>query len=414
MMDKGEIFPDRNSVVDDGNSTVLICDRTGTVIDVLQDDLGLIPEGESPRLESLIDRDSHAKLRNFLTEIELQGLANNWEMTFLRDDGIEILSTSGLGDGDRIWLAAAEKPAETEWNLREFTGELEGWLSTSDPLSAGGSRSQEDRFSIQEITRMNNELVSLQREVQQQKSQLELLNQEKDRFLGLAAHDLRNPLAAIMSYAEFLLDELELVLDREHRDFLESIQASSRYMLSLIDDLLDVSLISLGGLEIDQRRVSLADLVAEVVHLNQILAARKEIDLKANQPPDDPLQAWLDPTRIRQVLNNLLSNAVKFCPPGSRVMVESARKGDEIEVIVRDNGPGIPRDELEGLFEMYRRTSVTSPAGEKSTGLGLAIAHDIIKMHDGEIAVESEPGKGTIFTILLPGFQQELRINGLD
>jgi signal transduction histidine kinase len=392
--------------------TVLSCNLAGKIINVVRDDLGLMAGKESSQLEELIDRDSRPKLERLFTEIDLQGQADNWELAFRKDDSLMILTTSGLADQDQIWLAVGGNPAQTEGLLRKIISDQGSKQLTVDQFPGDRSRSSVDNYSFQEITRINNELVSLQRQVQRQKAQLDLLNREKDRFLGLAAHDLRNPLGAIMSYSEFLLDELEETLTKDHREFLENIQSSSRYMLALIEDLLDVSLISLDGMIIEKRRVSLVDLVGEVVQLNEILARAKKIDLSYIQHQSDRLEAEVDPTKIRQVLNNLVSNAIKFCPSGSKVVVESDRVGDQIQLVVRDNGPGIPGEELDRLFELYQRTSVISTGGEKSTGLGLAIARNIIHMHEGTLSVESEPGTGTIFRIRFPDLEQQLRDDG--
>jgi signal transduction histidine kinase len=383
--------------------TVITCSRAGEVIRVIRDDLGLFPEGESTALTGLVDRDSRMKLKNFLAEVGQQGYAFNWEIIYRMDGSLKVLTTSGLADSDQYWLVVGDHPAHTDQIVRESLNHLKEALPDELWSEVLNSKSGMDRFSFEEITRINSELVSLQRVIQQQKLDLEALNEEKDRFLSLAAHDLRNPLAAIISYADFLIDDLDDHLDEEHRQFLDSIQSQSRYLLNLIEDLLDVSIISLGGMTLKKERLGLADLISESVGLNQVLARKKGIELCWADQSTDLLLVEVDSTKFKQVLNNLLSNGIKFCPSGSVIEVEARQEGTGVQVLVRDNGPGIPGEELDRLFKLFQRTSVTSTDGEKSTGLGLAIARNIVQMHGGELTVNSQPGAGTEFRIDIPG-----------
>jgi len=257
------------------------------------------------------------------------------------------------------------------------------------------------RRALADLARLNNEMATLQRDLAKRNAALERLDAQKNRFLGMAAHDLRNPLGVIGSYADLLAEEARGRWSPEHCEMLEAIAASSRFMLSLVNDLLDVSVIAAGQLRVEPVPLDLAEQAACAAKLNAVLAGRKGIDVRLHPAPG-PLPCRADPAKIEQVLNNLLSNAIKFSPRGTTIDVRVLERDDRVGVEVADQGPGIPKQEQSRLFQDFGRTSVQSTGGEKSTGLGLAIAARIVKAHDGGIELESEPGQGARFRFWLP------------
>ncbi|HEX8203546.1 MAG TPA: hybrid sensor histidine kinase/response regulator, partial [Isosphaeraceae bacterium] len=260
----------------------------------------------------------------------------------------------------------------------------------------------EPAFSVyEELTRLNNDLGAAQRELARKNAELERLNAQKNQFLGMAAHDLRNPLGVILNYSDFLLDDPGAAFSTEQRAFLEIIRSSSDFMLRLVNDLLDVSLIEAGRLELDRKPVDLGRLTARAVGLNRLLAERKSILLSLSDAEDGPTLA-LDAGKIEQVLNNLITNAIKFSHAGTTVSVSVRRRGGAAEVAVADEGQGIPAAERERLFRPFGRTSVQPTAGEQSTGLGLSICRRIVEGHGGRIWAESQEGRGSTFTFALP------------
>jgi signal transduction histidine kinase len=205
----------------------------------------------------------------------------------------------------------------------------------------------------------------------------------------------------VQSCAKFLLRQAASRLDEEHVEFLTIIQAYSGFMLQMVDDLLDVSAIEAGELKLDPKPVDLVALVQRNVALNRILAESKQIRLSFHHAGQYG-SVVLDEGKVEQVLNNLISNAVKFSHPGSSVEVSVVQRAGSVVVSVKDEGQGIPPDELDKLFHWFGRTSVRSTEGERSTGLGLAIAQRIVMEHQGEIWVESEVGVGSTFHFSLP------------
>jgi signal transduction histidine kinase len=252
-----------------------------------------------------------------------------------------------------------------------------------------------------ELVSSNNELNNLSRELQRKNAELDRLNRLKNQFLGMAAHDLRNPVGAILTYAEFIFDEAGDTLSEEHRDFLRVILESSDFMRRIIDDFLDITMIESGKFELNLQPVDLREFLTRNLALHRIQARKKALELHF-QCPDTISEMLLDHSKIEQVFNNLMTNAIGHSLQNGNIFVTVAQHDGEMTVSVRDEGPGIPPDELKKLFAPFGRTSVQKTGGEKSTGLGLAISHKIIEAHHGTIGVESEPGKGSMFYFSLP------------
>jgi CheY-like chemotaxis protein/two-component sensor histidine kinase len=252
-----------------------------------------------------------------------------------------------------------------------------------------------------ELETANNDLVTMQHELEKRNGELQKLNDLKNQFLGMAAHDLRTPLGAICSYSGFLLDEATKSLSPEQIEFLATIKGTSEFLLGMVNDLLDISKIEAGKLELDLKPTDLVSLIEHNVLLQRPLAENKQIGLEFHYDHALP-EIMLDQSKIGQVLDNLISNAIKFSHPRSAIEVRAAVVGDRAQVSVKDEGQGIPPEELGRLFKPFKKTSVKSTAGEKSTGLGLAIVRKMVKGHHGEVWVESEIGKGSTFYFSLP------------
>ncbi len=264
-----------------------------------------------------------------------------------------------------------------------------------------GLPSDGDEALYDELTKLNNELLNLHREMAKTNVELEKVNEQKNRLLGMAAHDLRNPLGVIHAYAEFLEAEASDVLTAEQREFVITIKDTSDFMLKMVTDLLNVSAIEAGLLELDRQPADLARLIQRSVTLNGVLASKKEIALDFDSLGTIPTLSF-DAGKIEQVLNNLISNAIKFSHRGTRVRILLASTNQVVTVSVRDQGQGIPAEEFPKLFIPFSSLSVRPTAGEQSTGLGLAIVHRIVEGHGGRIWIESEVGKGSTFTFTLP------------
>lgn len=393
----------------DTRGLALLCDADGNIAHIVRDDLGVrthIALGQP--LVRLVERGSLVKALNFLTELRTRHAVFDWEMNVALDDQIVTLHFAGgkinahflivAATNGKIALALYEEMMRME---NEQTNALRAALKAQ--TEAARAHAERDSALYDEISRLNNELVAMQRELAKQNAELERLDALKNQFLGMAAHDLRNPLSVIMSYSNFLMEDAGTALHDEQREFLRIIRQSSEFMLHLVNDLLDIAQIEAGQLRLDLQPTDLVTLVRHNIALNRVLAAKKHIDIQLNDEPLPPLP--LDASKMEQVLNNLMDNAIKFSPSHTTITVRVTRApGDASSVLlaVQDQGPGIPPNELDKLFKPFQRTSVKSPSGEKGTGLGLTIVKKIVEGHNGKIWVESQVGKGTTFFVTLP------------
>jgi hypothetical protein len=231
--------------------------------------------------------------------------------------------------------------------------------------------------------------------------QLEELNELKNGFLGMAAHDLRNPNALIRLYLNQLTDSLGDIKGDQHV-WISKMHDISDSMLTLINNFLDVSTIEAGQLQLKLEPVLPDVFFTNCFEANKLLTKEKSITLKLDLEKGLPM-VDIDSDRLNQVINNLITNAMKFSIPNTEIILSVRAKEKEVEVSVIDQGQGIPKNDINKLFKMFGKASVRPTAGEKSTGLGLAICKHIVKSHGGRIWVESEGiGKGSTFKFTLP------------
>jgi signal transduction histidine kinase len=236
---------------------------------------------------------------------------------------------------------------------------------------------------------------------------LQRVNEQKNEFLGMAAHDLRNPLGAIQTYSELLLQNAGNPLTEEHRKIIDRIKFLSASMLHLVGDLLDISAIEAGELKLDLQETDLNSLVEDTVTMNGLLAQRKRVALVFENGGPPPL-LQVDPGKIRQVLDNLITNAIKFSREETTVTVQVYQDNGTAVIAVRDQGPGIPVHEREKLFQPFCRAIAGGAAREQGTGLGLAIVRKIIEAHRGRVWLDSDLGKGSAFYVSLPTQAREV------
>ncbi|PKL46957.1 MAG: hypothetical protein CVV42_14795 [Candidatus Riflebacteria bacterium HGW-Riflebacteria-2] len=230
---------------------------------------------------------------------------------------------------------------------------------------------------------------------------LRQLNDMKNKFLGIAAHDLRSPLAAVQSYSDLLADPDTLADDERKNFILGRIKSVTTRMLNLINDLLDISAIESGQLNLDRKPTELSSFLKETLANHELTAKSKNIKV-AGEIPDSLPSVAIDTRRIAQVIDNLVSNAVKFSRQGTTVTLRAESSDGSVKISVSDQGQGIPPEELKRLFQEFGKTSVKPTDGEKSTGLGLAIVKKIVSGHGGKVGVSSQVGAGSTFHFTLP------------
>ena len=245
------------------------------------------------------------------------------------------------------------------------------------------------------------ENVRLFREIQDKSRQLEIANQHKSEFLANMSHELRTPLNAIIGFSEVLLERLFGELNEKQDDYLKDIHSSGRHLLQLINDILDLSKVEAGRMELEVSAFDVGTALSNAMTLVRERAQRHGIML--GQQVDPKLhELYADERKFKQILLNLLSNAVKFTPDGGRIDVSARSEESSVVIAVHDTGIGIAPEDQEAVFEEFRQVGRNYTNKQEGTGLGLALTRKFVELHGGRIWLESELGKGSTFTFTIP------------
>ncbi|HYK97714.1 MAG TPA: ATP-binding protein, partial [Candidatus Acidoferrales bacterium] len=254
-----------------------------------------------------------------------------------------------------------------------------------------------ETFADQASIAMQN--VRLFSEIQEKGRELEVANRHKSEFLANMSHELRTPLNAIIGFSEVLLQGIFGDVNEKQQEYLEDVLSSGKHLLSLINDILDLSKIEAGRMELELSTFSLANALDSGLTIVRERATRHGITLQAVLPNDLPV-IEADERKVKQVLYNLLSNAVKFTPDGGRIEVRASRQDGSVRIEVQDNGIGIAGEDQTKIFEEFRQ--VGRERSREGTGLGLTLTKRFVELHGGVISVVSTPGKGSTFSFTLP------------
>ena len=301
-------------------------------------------------------------------------------------------SPRGPGPSDAIW-SLVDDVVQTPVGRRELALRIQALARTrrlSVEVAAGTA----------ELGRRHEELNRLYSRLQSAHEALEMVSSQKSQLLGMAAHDLRNPLSVVHQYVRLLRDAGDGIPDGERREVLEVTASTTAFLLEMIDDLLDVAQIEAGRLDLERRPQDLRRVVGAAVGLYRIIAARKSIEILCDVPAEAALAA-VDEPKIRQVIDNLLGNAVKYSNDGTRIQVRLSAAGEGLGIWVQDQGPGIAAHDMERLFEPFQR-GAGGAGRQRGTGLGLTIAKRIVEGHGGHLEATSAPGAGSTFRLWLP------------
>ncbi len=238
-----------------------------------------------------------------------------------------------------------------------------------------------------------------ERELREAKSVAENANELKDKFISLVAHDLKSPFSTILGFMKLIMDDTDPALSDKHQSMFERVYKQGRGLLEMIQELLDIGRLKTGKIRPMPNFID-AHFVAASMTVNfKAQAQQKEINLSCGIPKGTRIYA--DPDLFSQVIQNLVTNAIKFCKKGDSVTLFTP-PGNGSTVAVKDTGTGIAQSRHATLFQYEQHTSTVGTAGEKGTGLGLPLCHDIMAAHGGSLELDSEPGKGSIFYARLP------------
>ncbi len=265
-----------------------------------------------------------------------------------------------------------------------------------------------------EKRKFTDSLAASNQELELRNREVERATQLKSKFLASMSHELRTPLNAIVGFSDLLAEETAGQLNDKQKRFVNHIKQGSAHLLQLINDILDLSKIEAGQLELRCEDFQVKDALPEVLSTIRPLAMAKNIQVQHKVETDRAVYA--DRVRFKQILYNLLSNAVKFTPKAGRIDIDCSEEGDVVRISVTDTGIGIRAEDQAVVFEEFRQVEGNTDTANEGTGLGLAITKRLVEQQGGKISLESEPGKGSRFTFTLPAgsrtFSKSLPVNG--
>jgi len=303
-------------------------------------------------------------------------------------------------DGSRIWVEINTAPIKQEGGtvVIGFVRDITERKQAEQALQA---KNEQLDTQNEELQSQSEELVTQQQELIQKSREVEGASQAKSEFLSSMSHELRTPLNAIVGFSELMLDGVTGEINDEQRDCLNDILSSGQHLLNLINDVLDLSKIEAGRMELRLENLNLADVIDDVVSTVKPMLDESRHKIGVSVGESLP-QVRADKSRLRQILLNLLGNAIKFTPPGGELRIEVTKEGDWCQVSMIDNSIGIKKDDQERIFEVFTQVDTLSKEKKEGTGLGLAITKQFVEAIGGRIWVESEYGKGSKFTFTLP------------
>ena len=311
------------------------------------------------------------------------------------DDAAEPLATAGMSDGraphvTQVTLERSGQAAELRLRSARPTLFAEDDLALLALLGAQTLAATEREALLSERTAIGERIAATNVE-------LARASAAKSDFLAAMSHELRTPLNAIMGFSELLLSPPAPLSDGAVTEYAGHIHGAGQHLLELINDILDLSRVEAGRLDLRRETTDVARLMTETLNTVRPLAEVKGLALQAELPPE--LHADVDPARLRQIAYNLLSNAIKFTPAGGSVTVELASEDGVLALHVTDTGTGIPPEDQARIFAAFEQLK---PGTAEGTGLGLALTQRLVQAHDGQIEVVSTPGAGSRFSVRLP------------
>lgn len=389
------------------NGLYIKCSMRGEILSVRNSGIPGIDKDETLSLfPGLFQGESVEGALDFITSVKRNGAEFGRRLLIKTKDKPVALFFSGALIDDFIIITGIELQNNFTYTLNEMLvmsneqANLIRDLYKGTTLNIQAGIKPETEHYLAELSRVNNELTDMQRNLAKKNRELDELNKLKNNFLGMAAHDIRNPLTLIINYCEMASDVIKNDPEKAQA-FLSRISHFAHTSLGIVSNFLSVSTIESGRLTLHKELVSVVKIIKDVIEFNSHSADSKRINVFFDSGTDD-FTLYADSQKIFLVINNLLSNAIKFSPENSDVLLTLTREKNIYRFDVTDQGPGLSTEAQKLLFKPYGTANNDTEQKKHSTGLGLYISKKIITEHGGVISVDSQPGKGSKFWFTLP------------
>jgi signal transduction histidine kinase len=339
-----------------------------------------------------------------LSDQRMPGMTGVEFFTKIKDKYPEVLKLiiTGFSDVEAVIGAINDgqvfRYVTKPWNPVELDSILNEAFEKSDLIS----QNRELMHNLRELNRcLEEKVVARTLELEKLNVKLSELNVEKNRYIGMVVHDLRDPISTAISFSELMMECNETINSETRLKYLKYIYDNCTFSISLIHDFLDISKIEAGVFDLKCTVQEYRSFVYDSIVQNEILAKNKLQEIRVIAARNT-MMVCFDKNKLKLVLDNLLSNAIKYSYPNTKIIIDISQSNTDIVTKIVDHGLGIPADELSKLFNPFQTASVKPTADEKSTGLGLAIVKKIVEAHQGTISVESVVGQGSTFSFTLP------------
>ncbi len=338
---------------------------------------------------------------HFFPLLKMQGRVDEIYLSLRSRQGADIPVLANAVRRERAGMVVNDCVVVPMYQRRRYEDELLQAKKAAEGVTAQlAEANRQMAVMLLEVEKSHAELQHTETELVTANMRLQELDRLKDELLAVTSHDLRTPITTIRMATDILLDE-KRAARVDHRRYLETISQATKRLLVLSNDLSDLARINTGELHLELRPVLLSEVARAAVRELTVTAAAKSITMSVDGAGEEPPVAG-DYNRLYQVVSNLLGNAVKFTPSGGQVRIHVQPEPGQVALQVQDTGIGIPAGQVAEMFQHFKHASRPGTAGERGTGLGLTIVRRLVELHGGQIAVESEEGRGTTFTIRLP------------
>jgi signal transduction histidine kinase/CheY-like chemotaxis protein len=334
----------------------------------------------------------------YSNESDFPNILSSWSDRLHPDDREKALNAFAK----HLLDTTGETPFDIEYRLLRKNGEYSYFHASGKTIRDENGNPLRIAGSLVDITETKNILLDTER----QRLEAEAASKAKSSFLSTMSHEIRTPMNAILGITEIQLQNE--ALDQNTREALEKIYTSGDLLLGIINDILDLSKIEAGKMELAISRYDITSLISDTVQLNIMSIGSKSIEFKLCLDENTPLLLFGDEYRVKQVLNNILSNAFKYSISGTvklSISAEPVKDNDNeviLVIIVSDTGQGMSEDQVSRLFEEYSRFNLEANRSTEGTGLGMNITQNLLRLMNGEISIKSEPGRGSVFTVRIP------------